>query len=70
MLEKSSNSSLGAGCREFESRHLDQKSRIRLCGIWTFLFVWSKTREIKMQTSLASCVKPASFQEENWRSFH
>ena len=26
MLEKSSTSSLGAGCREFESRHLDQKS--------------------------------------------
>ena len=45
MLEKSSTSYLGAGCREFESRHLDQKSRIRLCGVWTFLFVWSETRK-------------------------
>jgi len=47
MLEKSSTSYLGPGCREFESRHSDQKSRIRLCGIWTFLFVWSETRTIK-----------------------
>ena len=38
---------LGAGCREFESRHSDQKSRRRFCGIWTFLFVWSETRTIK-----------------------
>ena len=27
---------LGAGCREFESRHSDQKSRFRLCGVWIF----------------------------------
>ena len=47
MLEKSSISYLGPGCREFESRHSDQKSRIRLCGVWTFLFVWSETRTIK-----------------------
>ena len=47
MLEKSSQSFLGPGCREFESRHSDQKSRIRLCGVWTFLFVWSETRKNK-----------------------
>ena len=38
---------LGPGCREFESRHSDQKSRIRFCGVWTFLFVWSETRTNK-----------------------
>ena len=38
---------MGPGCREFESRHSDQKSRIRFCGVWTFLFVWSETRTIK-----------------------
>ena len=27
---------LGPGCREFESRHSDQKSRFRLCGTWIF----------------------------------
>ena len=47
LLEESSTSYLGPGCREFESRHSDQKSRIRLCGVWTFLFVWSETRKIK-----------------------
>ena len=47
MLEKSSQSFLGPGCREFESRHSDQKSRIRFCGVWTFLFVWSETRTNK-----------------------
>ena len=47
MLEKSSTSYLGPGCREFESRHSGQKSRIRFCGVWTFLFVWSETRKIK-----------------------
>ena len=36
---------LGPGCREFESRHSDQKSRIRFCGSWTLLFVWSETRK-------------------------
>ena len=34
---------LGAGCREFESRHSDQKSRIRFCGVWTFLSVWGES---------------------------
>ena len=48
-LEKSSTSYLGPGCREFESRHSDQKSRIRFCGVWTFLCVWSETRKIKSQ---------------------
>ena len=38
---------MGAGCREFESRHLAQKSRLRICGVWTFLFVWSETRKIE-----------------------
>ena len=47
MLEKSSQSFLGPGCREFESRHSDQKSRIRFCGDWTFLFICSETRTIK-----------------------
>ena len=47
MLEKSSQSFLGPGCREFESRHSDQKSRIRFCGFWTFLFAWCETRKYK-----------------------
>ena len=47
MLEKSSQSFLGPGCREFESRHSDQKSRIRFCGVWAFLYVWDETRTIK-----------------------
>ena len=47
LLEKSSTSYLGPGCREFESRHSDQKSRIRFCGFWTFLFAWCETRKYK-----------------------
>ena len=47
MLEESSTSYLGPGCREFESRHSDQKSKICLRRFWTFLFVWSETRKIK-----------------------
>ena len=46
-LEEASSSPLGPGCREFESRHSDQKSRIRFCGVCTFLFVWNETRKIK-----------------------
>ena len=46
LLEKSSISYLGPGCREFESRHSDQKSRIRLCGVWTFC-LYGETRKIK-----------------------
>jgi len=33
MLEKSSTSYLGAGCREFESRHSDHKSRKSICSL-------------------------------------
>ena len=47
LLGKSSTSYLGPGCREFESRHSDQKSRLRICGVWAFLFVWSKPRKIE-----------------------
>ena len=46
---------LGPGCREFESRHSDQKSKIRLCGFWTFLFVWSETRTIKCDSPVDCC---------------
>ena len=36
LLEKSSTSYLGAGCREFESRHLDQKRRDGFCHLFFF----------------------------------
>lgn len=43
LLEKSSKRFLGPGCRDFESRHSDQKSRIRFCGVWAFSHLCIKT---------------------------
>ena len=37
MLEKSSTSYLGPGCREFESRHSDHKSRKSVCSLGFYL---------------------------------
>ena len=37
MLEKSSTSYLGAGCREFESRHSDHKSQESICSLGFYL---------------------------------
>ena len=37
MLEKSSQSFLGPGCREFESRHSDHKSRKSICSLGFYL---------------------------------
>ena len=39
LLEKSSTSYLGAGCREFESRHLDHKSRKSICSLGFYLLM-------------------------------
>ena len=41
MLEKSSQSFFGAGCREFESRHLDQKTE-KCLRVFGFLLFRSK----------------------------
>ena len=49
IVRKSSNSSLEAGCREFESRHLDQKEKEGLCP--PFLFETSKRLENQIQLS-------------------
>ena len=45
MLEKSSTSYLGAGCREFESRHSDQKIRDGFCHL--LFFILRETRKMK-----------------------
>ena len=37
LLEKSSTSYLGPGCREFESRHSDHKSRKSICSLGFYL---------------------------------
>ena len=37
MLEKSSTSYLGPGCREFEPRHSDHKSRKSVCSLGFYL---------------------------------
>ena len=48
MLEKSSTSYLGPGCREFESRHSDQKNAGMAFAIPAFLlFDRSETRRSK-----------------------
>ena len=55
LLEKSSTRYLGAGCREFESRHSDQKSRIRFCGVWTFLFMIVRLEKSNAARTSAAC---------------
>ena len=39
LLEKSSQSFLGPGCREFESRHSDHKSRKSICSLGFYLLL-------------------------------
>ena len=48
---------LGAGCREFESRHLDQKPGIRLYGVRAFR-LYGKNRCGILRTKQVSCFGP------------
>ena len=46
-LDRADPLSAPFGADANETRHSDQKSRIRFCGVWAFLFLWSETRTIK-----------------------
>ena len=56
MLEKSSTSYLGPGCREFESRHSDHKSRksIRSLGFYLLMERLEQLNATRMSVAAAS----------------
>ena len=47
MQPKIQNATLQPDATRIKNCVIIQKSRIRFCGVWTFLFVWSETRKIK-----------------------
>ena len=47
---------LGAGCREFESRHLDHSVIDRPCGnLWLILFIWQYSHCGILRTKQTAC---------------